>query len=126
MTETQPEPAVPAADRGATRIADRAVAKVAAQAAREALRTGPGADTVPRGRRAAPQSDVDVRGGSARVRISLQLGYPSDIGGQCGAVRRQVTTRVGELTGMEVADVAVRVDRLHSAHLDGEAFRRAR
>lgn len=121
-----PEQPVPPAERGVTRIADRAVAKVAAQAAREALRTGPDAGSVPRGGRAAPRAGVDVRGDSARVRVSVHLGYPSDIGAQCGSVRRQVTSRVGELTGMEVSDVAVRVDRLHSAHLDGEAFRRAR
>jgi uncharacterized alkaline shock family protein YloU len=121
-----PGTAVPAAARGVTRIADRAVAHVAVQAAREALRTGPDADSVPRGGRTAPRAGVDVRGGSARVRISVHLGYPSDIGSQCGAVRRQVTARVGELTGMEVSDVAVRVDRLHSEHLDGEALRRVR
>ena len=121
-----PDQPVPAAERGVTRIADRAVAKVATQAAREALRTGPDASSVPRGRRTGPRAGVDVRGGEARVRVSVQLGYPSDIGAQCGSVRRQVTSRVGELTGMEVSGVAVRVDRLHSAHLDGEAFRRAR
>lgn len=124
--DTPEDPPVPAAERGVTRIADRAVAKVATQAAREALRSGPDAPSVPRGRRAAPRAGVDVRGEEARVKVSLQLGYPSDIGAQCGSVRRQVTSRVGELTGMEVSDVAVRVERLHSAHLDGEAFRRAR
>lgn len=126
MTDARLEQVTPPAERGATRIADRAVAKVAVQAAREALRAGPGADLVPRGAGAAPRAGVDVRGGSARVRVSVELGYPSDIGAQCGAVRRQVTARVGELTGMEVSDVAVRVDRLHSAHLDGEALGRVR
>lgn len=121
-----PDQPVPAGERGVTRIADRAVAKVATQAAREALRTGPDAPSVPRGSRTGPRAGVDVRDGEARVRVSVQLGYPSDIGAQCGSVRRQVTSRVGELTGMEVSDVAVRVDRLHSAHLHGEAFRRAR
>jgi uncharacterized alkaline shock family protein YloU len=126
VTEARPDQVVPPAERGSTRIADRAVAKVAAQAAREALRAGPDAGSVPPGDRAAPRAGVDVRGDSARVRVSVELGYPSDIGAQCGEVRRRVTARVGELTGMEVSDVAVRVDRLHSAHLDGEAFRRAR
>ena len=126
MTGAEREQPVPPADRGVTRIADRAVAKVATQAAREALRSGPDASSLPHGRRSGPHAGVDVRGGAARVRIAVQLGYPSDIGAQCGSVRRQVTSRVGELTGMEVSDVAVRVDRLHSAHLDGEALGRAR
>ena len=32
--------------------------------------------------------------GEARVRVAVELGYPSDIGAQCGAVRRQVAERV--------------------------------
>lgn len=123
---TGPQTAVPPAGRGATRIADRAVAKIAKQAAREALRAATGGEPAPRERRYAPRTGVDVRGVRARVRVAVQLGYPSDIGAQCGAVRRQITVRVGELAGMEVSDVAVRVERLHSQHLDGEAFRRAR
>jgi uncharacterized alkaline shock family protein YloU len=115
-TSEQPEHFVPPSERGATRIADRVVSKVAAQAAREALRAGPDAARLPAGR-IVPRAGVDVRGGFARVRLSVELGYPSDIGAQCGAVRRQVAARVGELTGMEVSDVAVRVDRLHSAQL---------
>ena len=56
--------------------------------------------------------------GVRAVRVAVELGYPSDIGAQCGAVRRHVATRVGELTGMEVPDVAVTVERLHSPRLD--------
>lgn len=96
-------------ERGATVIADRVVAKIAAQAAREALNGVPkGAD--------APHATVTVRHGAARVRVSLELDYPSDIGRQCGAVRHRVTERVGALAGMEVPEVAVLVERLHSAH----------
>ncbi|MBP8539714.1 hypothetical protein GWI24_43050 [Streptomyces sp. MK37H] len=117
-------------ERGATRIADRVVAKIASQAAREALRGGgaadagadtgadagvePGevalADVVGAGR---PYAVAAVRGGVARVRVAVELGYPSDIGAHCGAVRRQVIERVGEMTGMEVSEVAVTVERLH-------------
>jgi len=96
-------------ERGATRIADRVVAKIASRAAREALGSGPGL---------LPYAAVAVRAGAARVRVAVELGYPSDIGAQCAAVRRHVTTRVGELTGMEVPDVAVTVERLHSPQLD--------
>ncbi|MQS40104.1 Asp23/Gls24 family envelope stress response protein [Streptomyces katsurahamanus] len=96
-------------ERGATAIADRVVAKIAGQAAREAI------GTVPRGGR-APQAAVTVRHDTARVRVSLELGYPSDIGGQCGAVRRRVVERVETLVGMTVPEVSVLVERLHSAH----------
>ncbi|MFR9675485.1 Asp23/Gls24 family envelope stress response protein [Streptomyces sp. TR06-5] len=117
---------VPAGERGVTSIAGRAVAGIAEQAAREALRSGPDAASVPRGEGNRPRAEADVRRGSARVRVVLRLGYPSDIGGQCGAVRRHVAERVGELTGMDVTEVAVRVDRLRSAHLDGDASGRTR
>ncbi|MGW1892313.1 hypothetical protein ACWCP6_18960 [Streptomyces sp. NPDC002004] len=45
----------------------------------------------------------------------LELGYPSDIGAQCGAVRREVREKVSRLAGMTVQEVAVTVDQLHSA-----------
>ncbi|WP_326691315.1 MULTISPECIES: Asp23/Gls24 family envelope stress response protein [unclassified Streptomyces] len=138
---------VPAGERGSTRIADRVVAKIAAQAAREALRgdspEGPGRQdgrggaeeaggpdgaggagarggALPDGTRPAPRATVTVRDQSARVRVALELGYPSDIGAQCGAVRRRVAFRVRELAGMEVPDVALDVERLHSVHLKGK------
>ncbi|KPC93900.1 hypothetical protein [Streptomyces albus] len=136
---------VAAAERGQTRIADRVVAKVAAQAAREALRgyragsapgtgTGTGqegADARSRRPAAGPpvpqpvgRTTVTVRERTARIRVSLELGYPSDIGAQCGAVRRRVVTRVRELVGMDVPEVALDIERLHSAHLRGDSARR--
>ncbi|MBQ0865051.1 Asp23/Gls24 family envelope stress response protein [Streptomyces smyrnaeus] len=121
MTQTQ----VPEGERGATRIADRVVAKVAAQAAREALRgareEGSGAAAGPPVRRSVPRAAVTVRERTARVRLGLELGYPSDIGAQCGAVRRRVIARVGELVGMDVPDVALDIERLHSAQLKGDS-----
>lgn len=117
---------VPAAQRGGTRIADRVVAKVASQAAKEALRSGSGTRFVPAGRRYAPRASVSVQEDKARVRITVDLGYPSDIGALCAAVRRQVAQRVGELVGMEAREVAVQVERLHSRYLDGEALGRVR
>jgi uncharacterized alkaline shock family protein YloU len=108
------------ADRGATRIADRVVTKIASQAAREAL-----GGAVPNGG-APPRADVSVQNGRARVRVSLELGYPSDIGGQCGAVRRQVAQRVKALAGMDVPEVKVEVERLHSAQTRGSGPGRIR
>ncbi|MFD8191880.1 Asp23/Gls24 family envelope stress response protein [Streptomyces wuyuanensis] len=100
---------IPPAERGATAIADRVVAKIAAQAAREAL------THVPEGG-SAPHATVTVHHDHARVRISLELDYPCDIGGQCRAVRRHVAQRVEALAGMAVPEVAVRIERLHSVH----------
>jgi len=97
---------VDAAGRGQTRIADRVVAKIAAQAAKEAVGERPeGA--------AAPRATVTVHRDTARVRVSLDLAYPCDIGSRCRSVRRRVSERVRALAGMEVPEVAVQVERLH-------------
>ncbi|TGA99678.1 Asp23/Gls24 family envelope stress response protein [Streptomyces palmae] len=106
------------AERGAIRVADRVVAKIAAQAAREAL---PALPRTPR-----PEAAVSVRDRTARVRIALELGYPLDIGTHCGAVRRHVRSRVAGLTGMEVREVAITVERLRSPHLGGAGQERVR
>jgi uncharacterized alkaline shock family protein YloU len=54
--------------------------------------------------------------GEVRVRIAVDLGYPSDIRAQCAAVRREVTERLREWAGMGVSDLAVSVVKLHSVH----------
>jgi uncharacterized alkaline shock family protein YloU len=104
---------LPAADRGSLRIADRVVAKIAAQAAGEVLSGAPGAELVPHDVR--PHASVSLRKDTARLRLTLELGYPADIGSVCGTVRSHVTRRVRALTGMDVPEVAVEVERLHSA-----------
>ncbi|MWA10249.1 Asp23/Gls24 family envelope stress response protein [Streptomyces sp. BA2] len=119
-------------ERGATVIADRVVAKIAAQAAREALTELPADCSPPHATvHVLPQALGSARAGEAptdvaRVRVSVELDYPSDIGGQCGAVRRQVAQRVKALAGMEVPEVAVQVERLHSAHMRAAAQGRTR
>ncbi|MEU6441197.1 hypothetical protein [Streptomyces sp. NPDC047046] len=102
----QGQDAVEPAERGSTRIADRVVAKIAAQAAREAIAPAP-----PGAR--APRTAVSVHRETARVRVSVELAYPGDLGTQCGAVRHRVAERVGDLAGMRVPEVAVQVERLH-------------
>lgn len=102
-------PRVAPADRGATRIADRVIAKIAAQAAREALVAAPP-------RAAAPHATVTVHHDIARVRVSLELDYPSDIAAQCAAVRRQVALRIEECAAMSVPEVDIDIEHLHSAH----------
>lgn len=121
------------AERGATRIADRVIAKIAARAAREALWSLPEGAAPPhatvsvlaRARGSARAGEAPAAA-AARVRISLELDYPSDIGGQCAAVRRHVTERVKALAGMEVPEVAVQVERLHSAQARAAAQGRTR
>ncbi|POX47222.1 hypothetical protein C3489_30075 [Streptomyces sp. Ru71] len=100
-------------ERGATRIADRVVAKIAAQAAREAIGSLPEEATT-------PHATVAVHHNAAHLRLHLELDYPTDIGARCGAVRRHVAERVGELVGMEVPEVAVHVERLHLTAAHGE------
>lgn len=111
--------AVPPGERGATRIADRVVAKIAAQAAREAV--GPLPPDA-----AGPHATVVVHHEAAHVRVHLELGYPTDIGGRCHRVRRHVTERVGALVGMAVPEVAVQVERLHLTAAPGMAHGRTR
>ncbi|KOG33906.1 Asp23/Gls24 family envelope stress response protein [Streptomyces resistomycificus] len=111
--------AVPPGERGATRIADRVVAKIAGQAAREALGEL-SEDASP------PYASVVVRHTAARVRVHLELDYPCDIGARCGRVRRHVVERVGALVGMEVPEVAVQVERLHSETAHGAQQGRTR
>ncbi|MFF0727360.1 Asp23/Gls24 family envelope stress response protein [Streptomyces sp. NPDC004134] len=107
--------------RGATRVADRVVAKIAMQGAREALRASSPAHT---GGAAAGSTTATARArvsvhrqgengfGEARVQVSVDLGYPTPIGIQCAEVRRRVSERVESLAGMTVLQVAVRVERL--------------
>ncbi|MFF3348073.1 hypothetical protein [Streptomyces sp. NPDC002779] len=100
---------VPPGERGATRIADRVVVKIASQAAREALGPLP-ADVSP------PHAGAVVHHDTARLRLHLELDYPTDIGARCAAVRRHVAERVRALVGMEVPEVVVHVERLHPVH----------
>ncbi|WP_432747376.1 hypothetical protein H7827_24610 [Streptomyces sp. JH002] len=111
---------VPAAERGATRITERVVAKLAAQAAREALgRPAPGA-------RPSATAVLRPTRGPARIRVAVELSYPSDIGAQCGAVRRQIVSRMKELADLDAPEVAVDVERLHSAESRGARAGRVR
>ncbi|MFJ4779654.1 hypothetical protein [Streptomyces sp. NPDC088762] len=107
---------VPPAERGATRIADRVVAKIAAQAAREALAPRPE-------QAAAPHATVTVHHDIARVRVSLELDYPSDLAAQCASVRRRVALRIEEYAEMAVPEVDIDIEHLHSTHTRSAAGR---
>ena len=110
---------VPPGERGATRIAERVVAKIASQAAREAVGALP-PDA------AHPHATVVVHHDAVHVRVHLELDYPSDIGARCHEVRRHVTERVRALVSMEVPEVAVHVERLHLTTAHGAAQGRTR
>lgn len=135
--EADRRPGIPRGERGATTVADRVVAKIASQVARDALsRFAESAGHVPPGRRTprvttavrrAPERNAAGRDGEpavkrqavlgeVRMRITVELGYPSDIGAQCAAVRQEVTERLRTWAGMDVPDLAVSVERLHSVH----------
>ncbi|GAB2953719.1 hypothetical protein GCM10023080_010600 [Streptomyces pseudoechinosporeus] len=135
--EADRRPGIPRGERGAITVADRVVAKIASQVAREALsRFTESADRVPPGRRTprvttavrrAPERNTAGRDaesaarrqavlGEVRMLITVELGYPSDIGAQGAAVRREVTERLRTWAGMDVSDLAVSVERLHSVH----------
>ncbi|PNG22902.1 hypothetical protein [Streptomyces cahuitamycinicus] len=102
----RPLSVVPPGERGATRIADRVVVKIASQAAREAVGTLP-----PDAGR--PSASVVVHHEVAHVRVHIELDYPCDIGARCRKVRQHVVERVGGLVGMQVPEVVVQVERLH-------------
>jgi uncharacterized alkaline shock family protein YloU len=130
-------PGIPRRERGAITVTDRVVAKIASRVAREALSRFPeSVGHVPPGRRTprvttsvrrAPERQTAGRDdepavgrqaavGEARLRITVELGYPSDIGAQCAAVRREVTAQLRTWSGMAVPDLVVSVGRLHSVH----------
>lgn len=95
------------------------VAKVAGQAAREALGALPAAAE-------PPYATVAVHHDNARIRMHLELDYPCDIGARCRQVRQHVVERVVALVGMEVSEVAVQVERLYPAQAHGAAQGRTR
>ncbi len=110
---------VPPGERGATRIADRVVAKIASRAAREALGAPPPDGSPPYATVTVHPGAGHSTGQAARVRVHVELDHPGDIGARCRAVRRRVAERVGTLVGMKVPEVAVHVERLHLSPAPG-------
>ncbi|MGW1728008.1 Asp23/Gls24 family envelope stress response protein [Streptomyces sp. NPDC002306] len=104
----------PPAERGATVIRDRAVARIAAHAAHTAQsrraampsdRSGP----------KAPCASAAVATGSARLHLEMDLPYPIDIPRVCEGIQDDVAERVAQLTGFDVGEVTVTVRRLVTA-----------
>lgn len=106
--------ALPAAERGATVIPDKVVARIAGRAAQEALAAlmdTPAARAGP----AAPRASVSVGGGAARLRLNLHFPYPMDLVAAARHVQHYVSERVAGLTGIRVTEVTVSIEHLSPA-----------
>ncbi|WP_030173830.1 Asp23/Gls24 family envelope stress response protein [Streptomyces sp. NRRL S-813] len=104
----------PPAERGATVIPDRVVARIAAQAARTA-QSRRAAVPPDRGSPAAPSASAAVRIGSVRLHLSMDLPYPTDIPRVCERIQQDVAEKVAQLTGLRVGEVVLTVRRLMTA-----------
>lgn len=111
------------APRGQTYLADKVIAKVAAQAAREATNASeaPSDLAVDAGHR--PRAEVRRRnardGRGAELRVVLDLVFPAPIAALASQVRANVRERVETLCGEAVRYVDVHVDRLRVAGSGG-------
>ncbi|MFI7285645.1 DUF6286 domain-containing protein [Streptomyces anulatus] len=93
---------IPAAGRGKTTVAPRAVRRIAERAVAEALPEG-GAVT---------RGSASVRGASARVTVGVRLPYPIRADEAAGQIRERARTRTAALTGLSVPHADIRIDAL--------------
>lgn len=89
--------------RGATLIADRAIRRIAQRAATEALAPG---------EVEAVDAAASVKGGRAYLSVSVALPYPTALEETGARVRRHVSERTSQLTGLPVAEARLRISRL--------------
>lgn len=114
---TEGEPLAPER-RGRTEIAARVLEKIAARALAEVEEAGGAARRVlgvPLGGgslAAAPQVTAWVDGALAVLSMRISVGYPVPVRDVTRRVRDHVRARVGDLTGLEVRQVDIEVDRL--------------
>ncbi|MFD8411088.1 Asp23/Gls24 family envelope stress response protein [Streptomyces sp. NPDC059650] len=104
---------LPAAERGATMIPEKVIARIAVRAAQEALGalTDTSTSTALAGL-AAPRASVTVGSGAARLALTLGLPYPADLAGASRHVQHYVSERVSHLTGMRVTEVTLAIEQL--------------
>lgn len=148
MSDIKTEAAVPSArdavgrrdaanknDQGHTQIADGVVAKIAGMAAREiggvhamgggaARMVGAVRDAVSGGGSSgsvAQGVSVEVGERQAAVDIDLVVEYGAAIPDLATAVRRNVTTAVERMTGLEVTEINIKVDDIHLPEDDESA-----
>ncbi|WP_159943024.1 MULTISPECIES: Asp23/Gls24 family envelope stress response protein [unclassified Nocardiopsis] len=145
MTDTRTEAKVPGAresgrseagkeEGGRTQIADGVVAKIAGMAAREiggvhamgggtSRAVGAVRDAVTGGSERSSASrgvSVEVGERQAAVDIDLVVEYGAAIQDLAAAVRRNVTSAVERMTGLEVTEINIRVDDIHLPDDDRE------
>ncbi|QSB15416.1 Asp23/Gls24 family envelope stress response protein [Natronosporangium hydrolyticum] len=107
--------------RGRTEIAGRVLERIAARALTEVEQAGGSARRVfgvPLGRDEPgrdPQVSAEVDGDLATLRMSISVVYPTPIRQIAATVRERVSTRVSELTGLEVRQVDITVAALSHA-----------
>ncbi|MGB6455772.1 MAG: Asp23/Gls24 family envelope stress response protein [Streptosporangiaceae bacterium] len=113
-----PPAALPAEARGRTEISERVVERIASQAVAEAehaagagsrfLGMKLGRDT----QDTFAQATARVDGQLATIQLTLSVIYPQPVRQVTRAVRDQVITRVGELTGLDVRQVDIDIASL--------------
>ncbi|WP_371681450.1 hypothetical protein [Streptomyces sp. NBC_01276] len=99
------------AERGATVIPDKVVARIAVRAAQEALATRTDTSAV-HTKLAAPHASVTAGSGTARLGLTLEMPYPIDLATASRQVQQYVTERVAHLTGMRITEVTLAIERL--------------
>jgi uncharacterized alkaline shock family protein YloU len=138
-----PDPEEPAAGRnelGTITIADSVVAKLAAQAALEVPDAGAAAPRL-LGRSlsgagglgvrqtslsALPKVSAKVDNSIALIRLDISVRWPASVPAVTSAVREQVRTRLVTLTGLDVAEVTIRVTDLVAPATASTASTRSR
>lgn len=101
----------PPAERGATVIPEKVIARIAAQAARVA-QSRRAAMPPDRGGSAAPSASAASHTGWVRLHLTLDLPYPADIPYLCERIQHDVAERVAQLTGLHVGEITLTVRRL--------------
>ncbi|MFD7629538.1 Asp23/Gls24 family envelope stress response protein [Streptomyces sp. NPDC059851] len=87
------------------------VARIAVRAAREALAEH--AATSPRqAELAPPRASATVGGGTARLGLTMDLPYPTNLAGASRAVQDHVSRRVSQLTGLRITEVTLAIEHL--------------
>jgi uncharacterized alkaline shock family protein YloU len=104
----------PPAERGATVIPDKVVARIAARAAR-AAQSRRAALPPERGRSSVPSASAASHTGRVRLHLALDLPYPADLPSLCERIQHDVAERVTQLTGLHVGEVTLTVRRLVTA-----------
>jgi uncharacterized alkaline shock family protein YloU len=99
-------------------MADRVLERIAAHVLTEVEETGGAARRVlgvplgPTGQRTRPQVTAHVDGHLAILRMRITVAYPEPIRQVTRRLRDRVTSRLGELTGLEVRQVDIDIVRL--------------